>query len=216
MRPMDPIRICILDDHQVVREALTGLLGNQPDLNVVSCCGTIEETLRAVGTQPIDLILLDLQLAEATSLPLLEELQNSGFRGRVLVLAAVVSDEEAFRLLYLGAAGIVLKTAPSEILLTAIRKVVAGELWCDQELLKKFLRQAVQLQQPSRTEVFTPSEKSVLHLLLGGLSNKEIGGRMNLPESSVKSVMQRLFRKTGVRNRAQLVRVALERLQGEL
>ena len=213
---MDPIRICILDDHQVVREALTGLLGNQPDLNVVSCCGTIEETLRAVGTQPIDLILLDLQLAEATSLPLLEELQNSGFRGRVLVLAAVVSDEEAFRLLYLGAAGIVLKTAPSEILLTAIRKVVAGELWCDQELLKKFLRQAVQLQQPSRTEVFTPSEKSVLHLLLGGLSNKEIGGRMNLPESSVKSVMQRLFRKTGVRNRAQLVRVALERLQGEL
>ncbi len=212
----NPIRIGIVDDHQLVREGLAGLLAPQSDLKVVSCCATAEEALKAVGAQTIDVILLDLRLAESSGISLFEELLKTGFEGRILVVAATVSDEEAFRLMSSGASGIVLKTAPFEVLLTAIRKVAEGELWCDQQFLKKILGQTARFARQSQAEVFTAREKAVLRHLLNGLSNKEIGGRMDLPESSVKSVMQCLFDKTGVRNRAQLVRVALERFQSEL
>lgn len=211
-----PVRICLVDDHQLVREGLAGLISTQPDMKVVSCCGTVAETLKTIGAQTIDLILLDLYLAADTGLALLEELPRVGFDGRVLVVAACVSDQEAFRLACSGAAGIVLKTEPLESLLTAIRKVAAGELWYDQEFLKKILQRTGDLARQSRTEMFTPREKVVLRHVLNGLSNKEIGGQMNMRESSVKSVMQNLFEKAGVRSRAHLVRVTLERFHSEL
>jgi two-component system nitrate/nitrite response regulator NarL len=176
----------------------------------------VEETLKTAAVQPIDLILLDLYLASGTGLTLLEELPHTGFAGRVLVVAAIVGDEEAFQLACLGAAGIVLKTDPLERLPEAIRKVAAGELWFEQRFLKKILERTAQLARQNPTGAFTPREKAVLRHILNGLSNKEIAGQMNLPESSVKSAIQTLFHKTGVRSRSQLVRVALEQFHGEL
>jgi len=212
----NPIRICIVEDHQMVREALAGLISTQTDMEVVSCCGTVEETLRSLSAQTVDLILLDLNLGADTGISLLEELPKAGLDLRVLVVAALVGDQEAFRLVCSGAAGVVLKTAPLELLLTAIRKVAAGEPWFDHTVLKKILERTADLARQSRTEIFTPREKMVLRHVLNGRSNKEIGEQMNLRESSVKSVMQSLFDKAGVRSRAHLVRIALERFPSEL
>jgi two-component system nitrate/nitrite response regulator NarL len=130
------------------------------------------------------------------------------------VVTAWVSDTEARRLMRQGVAGIFLKQAPLSELSESIRTVAAGGTWLDRSLAPMEGNDAVAGR--SGSPVFNDRQRKVLRFMLEGLSNKEIAWRLQISESYVKSILQSLFRKTGVRTRGQLVRVAVEQYEDQL
>lgn len=199
----------ILDDHALFRESVARLLSVEPDFEVVGHFGTVNEALELVTTQPVDLVMLDLDLGSERGSDFLTRARARGFAGHVLIVAAGVSDPEAADLIRDGAVGIFLKQSSPEHLPKSIRKIMAGELWLDQKYLKALLQHPAQ-PAPGRQEQFTERQKDILRAVLEGLANKEIAVKLGISEASVKASLQQVFNKTGVRTRSQLVRFALE------
>ena len=207
---MSTIRLLLLDDHSLFRESLSRLLDSEPDFQVVTHCGSAAEALEAIAANPVDLLLLDYDLGEENGLAFIQKARNSGFTGRIFVITAGMTDAESVRALSLGVCGIFLKHSPPALLGEAIRKVMAGETWIDQRCIQSLVRAVGNAgEQPGRKPL-TDRESAVLKGVFEGLSNKEIGASLSISEASVKSALQQLFVKTGVRTRSQLVRVALE------
>jgi len=206
------LEFLLLDDHALFRVMLSRLLDSEPAFHVAANCSSIAEALEALTQHRIDLALLDYDLGDnENGFQFIRLARESGFSGRVIVLTAGMSEREYVRALGLGISGIVLKHSPPEMLIEAIHKVTAGETWIDPRCVQA-LEQAVETKSAGNTRRNEPTERElqVLKGVFEGLSNKEIGARLSLSEASVKSALQQLFLKTGVRTRSQLVRVALE------
>lgn len=195
-------RIALLDDHTLFREILAQSLASEPDLELVGQCGTVQQMLEFIGRTPVDLILLDINLGAEQGGSFLTRARASGFRGKVLVLTAGVANREAAWLISRGCSAIVFKNEPSSALLERIRQVIAGT-----EPKPPFER-GPDANGPRKP--LTARERQVLGAVCQGLANKEIAERLNISENSVKSFLQQLFEKTGVRTRAQLVAAAIE------
>ncbi len=210
------VRICIVDDQVLVREAVAALLRTQRDLWVVGQCSTAEEALNVLASQEVDLVLLEPRIERRNGARLLRQLKEAGFAGRVLILASAVEDAEAFQLASLGAAGILLKESPADLLVKCVRKVLAGELWYDQRYLKAIVKAGAELARGDRGALFSERERQVLRHVVEGRCNKEIAGTMGVTEGVVKGILQRLYRKTGVHTRNRLVRLVLEQHREEL
>jgi len=213
---MDVIRILLVDDHALFRDSVAAALSAHPDF-VIDHCGTVAEALQILRRSPADMVLLDYDLGNERGWQFFDAAANIGFEGRVLVVTAWVGDNEARRLLRLGAAGIFSKESPLVALAGAIRSVARGDLWLDEPYLSMRARLTTPgPEQPTSAEPLTQNERKVLRLVLEGLSNKEIAWRLSISESYVKAILQQLFQQTGVRTRGQLVRVALERFENQL
>jgi DNA-binding NarL/FixJ family response regulator len=205
---MDKIRILLLDDHALFREGLSRLLEGEPGLEMAACCASVGEATEALRQKPIDLVLLDYDLGKERGFEFLAQARQGGFKGRFLMVTAGMSDAESVRALDLGVSGIFPKHSSPVVLIQAIRKVMTGETWLDENAIQALVRAS---KHPAgTTKPFTERETQVLQGVFEGLSNKEIGARLNISESSVKAALQQLFQKTGVRTRSQLVRIALE------
>src|SRR5208282_907136 len=172
-KPMDRIRILLLDDHSLFREGLSRLLEGEPDLKMVACCASVSEATDILRQKPIDLVLLDYDLGKVRGFEFITQARQQGFQGRFLM-------------------------------------VMGGETWLDENAIQALVRASKHPEGADRARPFTEREMQVLHGVFEGLSNKEIGARLNISESSVKAALQQLFQKTGVRTRSQLVRIALE------
>jgi DNA-binding NarL/FixJ family response regulator len=207
---MNKTRILLLDDHALFREGLSRLLEGQTDLEIVACCATVGEATEALRRKPIDLVLLDYDLGKERGFEFITQARQANFPGRFLVVTAGMSDAECVRALDFGVSGIFPKHSPPVLLLEAIRKVSAGETWLDQTAVRALVDAAKHPERSARARPFTERENQVLQGVFEGLSNKEIGARLSVSESSVKATLQQLFQKTGVRTRSQLVRIALE------
>jgi DNA-binding NarL/FixJ family response regulator len=204
------IRLLLVDDHSLFRESLSRLLDSEPDFAVVANCATADEAVNALAAHPVDLLLLDYDLGEDNGLNFIQRARRAAYNGRIFIITAGMTDAESVRALSLGVCGIFLKHSPPAMLAEAIRKVMSGETWIDQRCIQSLVRAVGNAgEQPSRKPL-TERESAVLKGVFEGLSNKEIGGLLNISEASVKSALQQLFVKTGVRTRSQLVRVALE------
>jgi len=206
-----PIRALLVDDHTLFRESVAAVLSKEPGLEVQHC-GSIREALPLLSLAPFDLVLLDHDLGAERASQFLPAARQSGFEGRVLVVTAWVSDNEARRLIRQGVAGIFLKEAPLSELIEGIRLVAAGGTWLDRSLVDANQDGAAEPSAP----VFNERQRKVLRLVMEGLSNKEIAWRLQISESYVKAILQSLFQKTGVRTRGQLVRVAFEQYENQL
>jgi DNA-binding NarL/FixJ family response regulator len=209
------IRVLIVDDHALFREGLARLLSSEPDLAVVAHCSSITEGLQALASERIDVVLLDLDLGNERGFDFLVRAREQGFQGRVLVVAAGMTQSEAARLIGHGAAGIFLKRDSGPLLAKGIRTVADGRAWMDQQLLSSLVGSSPPDPSTDRKGL-SPREREVLRGVFDGLANKEIATRLDVSESSVKAVLQQLFHKTGVRTRSQLVRIVLERYSQEL
>jgi DNA-binding NarL/FixJ family response regulator len=207
---MDKIRILLLDDHALFREGLSRLLAGEPDMVMTALCASVAEAAEVLRRKAIDLVLLDYDLGKERGFEFITQARQWGFEGRFLMVTAGMSDAESVQALGLGVGGIFHKHSSPALLKQAIRKVMGGETWLDENAIQSLVRASKHPQGADQTRPFTERETQVLHGVFEGLSNKEIGTRLNISESSVKAALQQLFQKTGVRTRSQLVRIALE------
>jgi DNA-binding NarL/FixJ family response regulator len=206
------IRILLVDDHSLFRDSLSRLLQTEPGFRIVGACASIAETIDLAAREQPDIILLDYDLGEEQGADALEQIRKSGYRGRILMVTAGMSDATTVRVLESGSEGIFLKHSSPAQLVEAIRKLVAGEPWLDPRAMRSLIAGATgKSEEQHASQALTPRERSVLQGVFEGLTNKEIAGQLQISEGSVKAVLQQLFDKTGVRTRAQLVRIALER-----
>ena len=214
MPDAEPIRIVLVDDHALFRELLARSLGTEPGFAVVGHCGTVEEALNLVATFPVDIVLLDIDLGSEQGGSFITRARAIGFRGKVLVLTAGVGSRQAAWLLNRGCTGIVLKHESASALVQRIREVADGTSQADAESVSAFPSQTAYADRSRRP--LTPRECQVLRAVCEGLANKEIAERLTVSENTVKSFLQQLFEKAGVRTRAQLVAAAIEQYWDQL
>lgn len=210
------LHILLLDDHALFRESVSRLLGAEPGFEVVAHCGTIEEALQVLRQKSIDLVLLDFDLGGRDGREFLRLAKEQGFHGKILVVTAGVDAEAVSELIRSGISGVFRKHDSAAMLAQGIRDVMAGKVWLDQEQLQTALRTDSTTPQSTGTGRFTEREQQVLSFVFEGLANKEIAARIGVSEGSIKSTLQQLFSKTGVRTRSQLVRIVLEQHRDQL
>jgi two-component system, NarL family, nitrate/nitrite response regulator NarL len=157
-----------------------------------------------------DLILLDYDLGYESGIDLLDGLETSGKPARILFVTAGMGQNVAFDVLGRGIAGIIMKHSGTDQLVDAIRRVMRGEVYLDPKVISAAQHSIFPEFRPALQRSFTDRQKEVLRGILSGLTNREIAVNLGTSETSVKAVVQELFRKTGVHTRSQLVRVALE------
>src|SRR5712671_6979573 len=175
-----PIRILLIDDHSLFREAIARLLGAESDFEVVGECATVEEGLNRLRTDNADVVLLDINLGLQQGGAFLNLAWEQGFGGKVLVVTAAVSKIEAARLLERGCSGIILKHERPQLLVERIREVVS-------ETSEPSRTQAVDPGQfdpfgQADTRPFTPRERQILRGVFSRKSNKEIAHEMKISE----------------------------------
>jgi two-component system, NarL family, nitrate/nitrite response regulator NarL len=204
------IRALLIDDHAVFRESVSSVL-TEPGLEMEHC-SNIRDGVRMLTERHFDIVLLDHDLGNERASLFLPAAREAGLEVRVLVVTAWISENEARRLLRQGISGIFLKQGPLEELREAIRATVAGGMYLD----RSFARISGEPREHKGSPIFNDRQRRVLRFVLEGLSNKEIAWRLQISESYVKAILQSLFKKTGVRTRGQLVRVAFEQYEAEL
>jgi len=210
-----PIRVVLLDQHDLLRVSLARFLASQPGLEIAAECGSPAEALAVLGTSPVEIILLDFDYDAGRLDHFLTAAREAGYSGSFLILAADSEVRAAATALKLGASGIFLKSGAPDRLVHAIKVIATGETWIDPKVVQ-LLADQLNDQPPHSHETTLPDrERQVLLGILAGLTNRKIGENMGLSESSVKNIVQRLFSKAGVKTRTQLVRVALEGSLGD-
>jgi len=210
----------IVDDQPLVRAGFRMVLSSQPDLRVVGEAGDGAQALELVramaGTADFpDVVVMDIRMPVLDGVEATRRLCADGPAPRVIVLTTFDSDEEAFASLEAGASGFLLKNAPPEELLAAIRVVAAGDAVVAPRVTRRLLdRFAGQLaaRRPVGPvlEVLTDREREVVRLLAEGLSNAEIAARLVVADTTVKTHVGRILTKLGRRDRVQLVVLAYE------
>jgi DNA-binding NarL/FixJ family response regulator len=207
---MAKIQLLLLDDHTLFRVMLGRLLETDSEFEVIADCSTIPEALDTLAGKRVDLVLLDYDLGKETGFHFIRQARDAGYGGRIFIVTAGMNDADYVAALGQGVCGIFLKHSSPELLVEAIHKVMAGQTWIDQRCIQALVQALASEGAETRQNELTERERLVLKGVFAGLSNKEIGAQLKISEASVKSALQQLFVKTGVRTRSQLVRVALE------
>jgi len=209
----EPIRIVLLDDHQLFREGLVRLLATEPGFIVVGHFSTVDELLAAMANETLDIILLDYDLGTEVATNFLACVSVLKPAPRILMVTAGMTEEAKREALAAGVLDVVLKHCGPRHLIDAIRRAAQAKATRD----FGSLAQALSLRAKNERGVavqerpLTTRQSKALRGILDGLANKEIAERMNISVSSVKAIVQELFSKAGVRTRGQLVRVTFEK-----
>jgi two-component system nitrate/nitrite response regulator NarL len=209
------INVLLVDDHAMFREGLARVLEKEPGIKVVGQSATCADALALLTKCGASMVLLDVDLGGERALDFIVEAKKQAFDGQILVVTAGVSGPEAVQLVQAGVAGILHKHHSTEALCKTIRKVAAGEVCLEQEYLTALFRSVDRTREPARPRL-TDRDKKVLRFIFQGLTNKEIGSRIEISEGAVKFSLRQLCDKLGVRTRAQLVKVALEQYRDQL
>jgi len=196
------------------REGLARTLEKEPDLGVVGQCESSAEALVLLN-HDVNMVLLDVDLGNERALGFVERARESAFEGQILVVTAGISGQEAVRLLQAGVTAIIHKRHSGRILCESIRKLAAGESCLEGKYLTSLIRSVDRTRTPSNPKL-TDRDRVLLRYVLEGLTNREIGARLEISEGAVKASFSLLFEKLNVRSRTQLVRVALEQFQDQL
>jgi two-component system NarL family response regulator len=199
-----PIRILVVDDHHVVRSGLVASLGLEEDMNVVAEAAAADEAVAQFQRHQPDVVLMDLRLPGASGTEATAELRVQWPGACVLMFTTFDSEEDIYRAMQAGARGYLLKSAPREELLTAIRAVAAGERHLPPALAQRL---ASRVGAPDVSE----REREVLQLIARGKANKEIAAALGISEETVKRHASNIFVKMGVADRAQATSEGIRR-----
>ena len=208
-----PIRLLLVDDHDVVRAGIHALLDAQPDMQVVGeAANGVEAVARAVELRP-DVVLMDIAMPEMDGIEATRRLSECCPDAAVLALTVHEGREPFFAMLRAGASGYVPKCAATEELLLAIRAVARGEAYLHssvaQFLLQDHLRRSHEEHDCRVTCGLTEREQQVLTLLAEGLLNREIGKKLGISPKTVARHRENIMRKLGLHSRTELVKYAI-------
>ncbi|MGH9599419.1 MAG: response regulator [Bryobacteraceae bacterium] len=199
-----PIRVLLVEDHNVVRQGLVALLKMAGDLDVVGeAADGVEAIAQFRKTQP-DITLIDLRLPRLGGLDTIQRIRAETPRARFIVLTTYDGDEDIYRALKAGAKAYLLKGMTSEELIATIRAVHAGKSHIPPAIAER-------LAERMGAEELTPREFDVLEQIVSGKSNKEIGAELEISEATVKTHINSLLGKLGVSDRTQAATAAIRR-----
>lgn len=200
---MSPLRVAIVDDHQMFRAGLAAVLAAAEDVELVGEGESADDAVRlAVSAQP-DVILLDVRLPGG-GLNALRHIASTGRHVTVIMLTASESGEDVVSAVACGAAGYLLKGIKKSQLIRALRMASQGKTIIDQNLAVRIVQRAeakMAVGSASSKDLLTPREQDVIELIARGLSNTEIGLLLGLSPRSVRNCVTRLMAKMNVRNR---------------
>jgi DNA-binding NarL/FixJ family response regulator len=200
------IRVLIVDDHPVVHDGVAAVLNRTPDIRLVQSVETLDEAIATLsGTNP-DVVLLDIRLPGADGVSGVGALLGERPALRVIVFSAYDLDEYVFGAIRAGARGYLLKGAAAAELVTAIRKVHAGDSYLSPRLSAKLVDQMQA--RPGGSRLLTARELMVLRLIAAGLPNREIASSLAISERTVKFHVTAILNKLGADNRTQAVALA--------
>lgn len=200
------IRLLVVDDHPIVRAGLVGLLDTEADFQVIAEVDSGEAAVVAVEEHAPDVVLMDLRMPGIGGVEAIRNIVELQLETRVLVFTTYEDDDQILAAIEAGAHGYLLKAAPAEELAAGIRAVHAGQTVLAPALAAQLARA---IQAPHRPTL-TPREREVLSLVAAGLSNPEIGARLTIGESTVKTHLMKVFEKLEVSDRTHAVTRAME------
>ncbi len=207
----DKIRVFLVDDHEVVRRGLSELLGAQPDIEIVGEAGTAAQARSRIAATRPDVAVLDVRLPDGSGIDVCRAIQSTQPETRCLILTAYDDDQALYAAVIAGAAGYVLKDVRGTHLIDSIRAVANGRSLLDPALRKRAVESMKDSSRPDpRLEGLSLRERQVLALIADGLTNREIGVRMDLAEKTVKNYVSGLLSKLGLQRRTQALLVQLE------
>jgi DNA-binding NarL/FixJ family response regulator len=209
------ITVILVEDHQVVREALRLLLNTQSDFQILAETGDGVEALRLVETQKPDILILDLTLVGLSGLEVAGRTNRLSPRTKVVVLSMHEAESYVVEALRAGVAGYVLKKSSSEDLIFAVRQALAGNIYLSPMLNERAIQAYLEYSRSMRTddphEMLTPREREIMHLAVEGLSNPQIAARLTISARTVEMHRGNLMKKLGLKTQTELVKYAVRR-----
>jgi DNA-binding NarL/FixJ family response regulator len=211
-----PIRILLVDDQALFREALHTLLSVQTDFEVVGEAGNGEEALRLAAVSRPNVVLMDLQMPVLDGVTATGRLRESLPDCRVIILTTFDDDEYVFEGLRAGAVGYLMKDVSSEKLFEAIRSTARGEYFLLPSITAKVVAEFSRISRPNNPnqmaliDPLSPREIEILQLVATGASNKDIADKLIISEGTVKNHLSNILGKIGVKDRMQAVLKAKE------
>jgi len=210
---MTPLRVVLADDQAVVREGLVTLLGLLPGIEVVGAGADGVDAVRLVGEHQPDVLLVDLRMPRCDGVEATRLVRERYPDTEVVVLTTYADDESVLSALRAGARGYLTKDADAEAIARALRAAAAGQSTMDGEVQRRLIEAASRGRRAAAapTELadgLTAREIEVLRLIAAGLSNTEIARKLVVSEATVKTHVNHVFAKAGLRDRAQAVAYA--------
>lgn len=198
------IRLFLVDDHHVVRRGLRSYFESFADIKIIGEAATAEELLQKIGEVQTDVVLLDILLPGGMDgLEAARRILGQPNPPRIVILTAYTDPARAMAALRMGVQGYVRKDSPPEILLAAVRSVVNGQIYLDQQTAESIAEEMPETRLSLR-------EQEVLEQLAGGDTNREIASTLMISEETVKSHVSNILSKMGLENRSQAISHALK------
>jgi DNA-binding NarL/FixJ family response regulator len=201
---MSAIRVLSVDDHALLRDGISALIGNQPDMELVAEASNGREAIELFRKHHPDVTLMDLQMPEMGGIDALSAIRGEFPEARIIVLTTYAGDVQIFRALKAGARAFLLKGLLRKELLDTIRAVHSGQRRLPPEI-------AAEIAEHATDNALTPREIDVLRLIAGGNANKEIATRLSLTEETVKGHVKNILAKLAANDRTHAVTIGLKR-----
>jgi DNA-binding NarL/FixJ family response regulator len=206
--PPGRIRLLLVDDHPVFRDGLRGVFADDPDFEVVGEAGNGAEAVARVERDGADVVLMDLRMPEMGGVEAIRRLRERAPSVRVLVLTTYDTDSDVLPAIEAGATGYLLKDAPRDELIRAVRAAFEGQPVLSPAVARRLMGR---VRQPPPAEPLSQRELDVLRLVAGGATNREAARRLFVSEATIKTHLLHIYEKLGVRDRAAAVGEAYRR-----